>query len=87
LLFLLLFATHSIKQQALFLLLCVPAFWLHEGAFLLTLMLLLALVLRVNDAVETSHEGLFVALASLLLVTLFIHQIGGVVVPQFPGDR
>ncbi len=87
LLFLILFRTKSVQQQAFFILICIPAFWLHEGAFLLTLTLLLALVLRVHAAAETSSEWPFVALASLVLLSLFTYQIRGVIIPQYPGDR
>ena len=87
LLFLLLFRVGSVKQQAFFLLLCIPAFWLHEGSFPLTLVLLLAVVLRVHAAAGVPHERLFASLASLLLALLLIHQIRGVVFPQYPGDR
>jgi hypothetical protein len=87
LLFLLLFRVRSIRQQALFLLLCIPAFRLHEGTFPLTAILLLALLLRVHAAVGTSRERLFVGLASVLLILILAYQINCVIVPQFPGDR
>ena len=87
LLFLLLFRTRTIGQQGLFLLLCIPAFRLHEGAFPLTATLLLALLLRVHAAVGTAHERLFVGLASVLLAMILAYQIDYVIFPQFPGDR
>jgi hypothetical protein len=87
LLFLLLFRTRTIGQQGLFLLLCIPALRLHEGAFPLTATLLLALILRVHAAVGTAHERLFVGLASLLLAMILAYQIDYVIFPQFPGDR
>src|ERR1700730_2631983 len=87
LLFLLLFRVSSFKQQSLFLLLCIPAFWLHEGSFPLTLVLLLAFVLRVHAAIGAPHERLFVGLASLLLAMVLICQIRGVVFPRYLGDR
>ena len=87
LLFLLLFRTRTIGQQGLFLLLCIPAFRLHEGAFPLTATLLLALLLRVHAAVGTAHERLFVGPASLLLAMILAYQIDYVIFPQFPGDR
>jgi hypothetical protein len=87
LLFLLLFRVRSIGQQALFVLLCIPAFRLHEGAFPLTATLLLALLFRVHAAVGTAHERLFVGLASALLVVVLAYQIDWVIFPQFLGDR
>ena len=87
LLFLLLFRVRTIRQQALFLVLCIPAFRLHEGTFLLTAALLFALLLRAHAAVGTTHERLFVRLASVLLVVILGYQIDRVVFPQFPGDR
>jgi len=87
LLFLLLFRVRSIGQQALFLLLCIPTFRLHEAAFPLTAILLLALFFRVHPAVGGSRERLFVGLASVLLTLILVYQIDCVIVPQFPGDR
>jgi hypothetical protein len=87
LLFLLLFKVRSIEWQALFLLLCIPALRLHEGAFPLTAVLLLAIAMRVHAAVGHPRERLFVGLALLLLVALFAYQIDWVVYPRYPGDR
>jgi hypothetical protein len=85
LLFLLLFRTHSTIWRVLFLLLCIPAFWLHEGAFPLTAALMLALVVR-TDATYP-HKGLFVRISALLLVAIFVYQVRWVIYPQFPEDR
>ena len=87
LLFLLLFRVRSMGEQALFLVLCIPAFCLHEGAFPLTAILLLALLLRVHAAAGTSRERLFVVLASVLLSLIMAYQIDYVIFPNFPGDR
>ena len=87
LLFLLLLRVRSIRQQTLFLLLCIPAFRLHEGTFPLTATLFLALPLGVHAAVGTVHERLFVGLASVLLATILAYQVAWVIFPQFPGDR
>jgi hypothetical protein len=87
LLFILLFRARSIAGQALFLLLCIPAFWLHEGAFPMTVVLLLSLALRVHSAAGHPFVRLFVGLASLLLVTILVDQIGFVINPLYPGDR
>jgi hypothetical protein len=87
LLFLLLFRARSLGWQALFLLLCMPAFRLHEGAFPLTAVLILALVMRIHAAVGQRRERLFVGIAAVLLATIFAYQIYCVIHPRFPGDR
>jgi hypothetical protein len=87
LLFLLLFRTYSMRGQVLFLLLCVPAFWLHEGAFPLTAVLMLAIVLRVSAAVGSPGERSFVGSALLLLAMIFSYQVYRVINPLYPGDR
>ena len=84
LLFLLLFRTRSIKGQALFLLLCIPAFELHEGTFPLTGVLLLAIAMRIHAAAAQLR---FARLASVVLVAIFVYQIHWVIYPKFPGDR
>jgi hypothetical protein len=87
LLFLLLFRVRSAKAQSLFLLLCLPAFWLHEGTFVLTIVLLVALILRGHAAVGSRSEGPFAATAFLLLTAILVYQISRIIHPQFPGDR
>jgi hypothetical protein len=87
LLFLLLFRTGSAISQALFLLLCIPAFRLHEGAFPFTAVLLLAIALRVHTAVIHHRERLFLGVSTLLLAAIFIYQLRWVIYPQFPDDR
>jgi hypothetical protein len=85
LLFILLFRTHSPIWRALFLLLCIPAFWLHEGAFPLIAALALAMVVR-TDATYP-HDGLFVRISAVLLVGIFVYQVRWVIYPQSPEDR
>jgi hypothetical protein len=87
LLFMLLFNTRSMTGQPLFLLLCVPAFQLHEGTFPMTVVLLLSIAMRVHSAVGHPRERVFVGLASLLLVTIFANQIRSIMYPLFPDDR
>jgi len=87
LLFILLFRTSSIPGQVLFLLLCIPAFWLHEGAFPLTVMLLFSLALRVKSAPDHPFARRFVGLASLLLLMILADQIVFVLSPLYPADR
>jgi hypothetical protein len=87
LLFLLLFRVRSVSQQILFLLLCIPAFWMHEGTFPLTIVLLLALATRVHGAVGSLRERLFAGLASASLAMILTKQIYYVIHPLYPDDR
>ena len=86
LLLLLLFRTRSLRSQLLFLLLCVPAFRLHEGAFPLTVVLLLAVATRLRPAAQF-WERVFVGFTTLLLLSVLIYQVRWVIDPQFPDDR
>lgn len=85
LLFLLLFRTRSIGSQVLFWLLSILAFRLHEGAFLLTCVLLWGCALRWRSAADR-RERLFAGLAALLFVSIFAYQIRWMIYPEFPGD-
>jgi hypothetical protein len=86
LLFVFLFRTYSTSTQALFWLLVIPAFQLHEGCFPLTAMLLLACAMRWRAAKE-ARERLFVGFSALLFVAIFVYQIFWIIYPQFPADR
>jgi len=86
LLFLFLFRTRSIGSQRLFLLLGIPAFQLHEGAFPLTGVLLFACATRARVAADR-RERIFVAASALLFVAVFAYQIRWTAYPQFPGNR
>jgi hypothetical protein len=83
LLFLLLFRTCSATGQALFFLLCIPAFRLHEGAFPLTAVLLAGVAVQA----DASRKRLFVGASTLLLAAIFAYQLRWVMYPQFPDDR
>lgn len=87
LLFLILFKIRTIESQVLFLLLCIPAFWLHEGTFPLTAVLLLAVAMRVKAAAGLPQERLFTGFTSLLLSAIFVYQVYWVIYPKFPGDK
>jgi hypothetical protein len=87
LLFVLQFRTRSTLGQCLFLLICLPAFRLHEGTFLLTMALLLALALRIQAAPSNLREKIFVGSASLLLVAILAYQIVSIIYPAYPDDR
>jgi hypothetical protein len=82
LLFLLMFRAHSAVWQALFLLLCIPAFWLHEGAFPLTIILLTVAV-----HTDATRSRLFVGVSALLLAAIFAYQLRWAIYPQFQDDR
>lgn len=83
LLFVLLFRTRSGKGQLSFLLLCIPAFWAHEGAFLLTIVLLLCLAFRLSSC----RRRWFAVTASLLLMAILTYQITSILDPRYPNDR
>ena len=87
LLFVLMFRTRSIAGQCLFFLICVPAYRLHEGTFILTIVLLLALILRIHSSVDSSRERVFVGSAFLLLMTILAYQIVSIIFPAYPDDR
>lgn len=87
LLFILLFRTRSTSGKAFFLLLSLVAFWLHEGAFLLTILLLTCLVTRVCSLAQYRRERLFVVVAALLLIAVLVYQVHFVIYPRYPDDR
>jgi hypothetical protein len=87
LLFVLQFRTRSIAGQCLFLLICLPAYRLHEGAFLLTIALLFALALRIQRSPDCSREKIFVRFAFVLLMTILAYQIVSIIFPAYPDDR
>jgi hypothetical protein len=87
LLFILLLETRSIAGKAIFLVLCLPAFWLHEGTFPMTIVLLSCLTTRVHSAIGYPHGRLFVASASVLLAAILARQIYFVINPLYPDDR
>jgi len=84
--FLLLFRTRTMISQLVFLLLCWPAFHLHEGLFLLTPVLLVACGLRARFAAGW-RERLFLLASAALIVWIFIYELGWVIVPRVPSDR
>ena len=83
LLFLLLFRSHSTVWQVLFVLLCVPAFWLHEAAFPLTAGPLIAVAVQAH----ATRRRLFVGVSTLLLAAILAYQLHWAIYPQFPDDR
>jgi hypothetical protein len=86
LLFLLLFRTRRIVSQMIFLALCIPAFGLHEGAFLLMPVLLAACGMRLVAATRRGERA-FVAIAALLVVATMAYELRWVLWPRIPGER
>ncbi|MGY8662693.1 hypothetical protein Q3C01_10025 [Bradyrhizobium sp. UFLA05-109] len=86
LLFLLLFRPRHIASQLLFLLLCIPAFQLHEACFPMMLVLLLVCSIRLRGLNDV-REQVFLALSAILITAIIIYEISWVLYPQFPEDR
>ncbi len=84
LLFLLLFRTREPFSQLTFLILCGPAFQIHEGTCLLMPILLLAVALRTKDA-ATTRDRLFLTCAGLLIMAILIYELRWMFYPRIPG--
>jgi hypothetical protein len=85
LLFLLLFRTRRLISQALFLLLCFAAFWLHEAAIILMPVLLLVCRLRFKEA-RSLREQAFLALSAILIVSIIAYEIRWLIYPHRPDE-
>lgn len=86
LLFLLVFRTRRIVSQLVFIALCIPAFWLHEGLCVLMPCLLLAGALRLRTA-TTALERLFVVAVAVLVVAIINYQLRWIIHPRILGER
>jgi hypothetical protein len=86
LLFLLIFRTRTATSRLIFLLLCLPAFQLHEGISLLMPILFLALMSQCKDAVS-GLDRFFVGCSALLLAAILIYQLHWMLFPRIPGER
>lgn len=86
LLFLLVFRTRTTLSRLAFLLLCLPAFQLHEGACLLTPILLLALWAQRKEA-RSVRDWLFIGCAALLLSAILVYEARWVLYPRIAGER
>src|ERR1700730_2355098 len=86
LLFLLLFRTRHGASQALFLLLCIPAFFIHEGAFPLMLILLLACAWRARSA-QDWREMAFLIVSAALVVSIVLYEVSWLLEPRISGAR
>ncbi len=86
LLFWFLFRTSKLGGQAIFLLLCGPAYWLHEALALLMPIIILAATLQWRHA-ATPTRRIFLALAMLVSGIIVVHGLQWIIVPRVPGDR
>jgi hypothetical protein len=86
LMFMVMFRTRKPLSQLLFLALCVPAFQLQEGIFPLMLVLLLACVVRLMEAVAW-RDRFFLSLSSLLIVSIIFYELRWVIDPRIPANR
>lgn len=84
-LFLLMFRTRAWGSQLVFLALCVPFCFMHEGAALLTAVLVLACAGRWSGA-TTAQERMFLAGAALALIAILVYQLGWIIHPRIPGQ-
>jgi hypothetical protein len=86
LIFLLIFRTRRPISQLLFLVLCVLAFRLHEGAFPLMLLLLVSCAIRFKRTEDWRNRG-FLALSILLIAGITFYELLWVIDPRVPADR
>ena len=85
--FLFLFRTRHPGSRIIFLILCVPAFFLHEVAFLFMLVFLFACAWRYIRAQLGDDERIFLAVSAGTFVTIITYELYWIAVPQFIGDR
>jgi hypothetical protein len=86
LIFLLLFGTRAPFSQALFLLICVPAVLLHEGALLCVPVLLLICALRAFEPDGPRHRT-FLRIVAFLCIAVAAYQAKWIIFPRSPADR
>jgi hypothetical protein len=84
--FLILFRTRGVVSQAVFLLMCWLGFHLHERAFLLTPILLLACAFRARSA-RHWRDSLFIATSAALIVCVFTYEVSWIITPLHPADK
>ncbi len=85
LLFLLMFRTRRWMSQISYLLLSIPAFFLHEAAFPLMLVLLVVCALRWNTA-RGSRERAFLVASALLAVAIVAYEVWWIIEPRRQDD-
>jgi hypothetical protein len=86
LLFMLVFRTRDIVSQILFLAMCAVAFSMHEGAFPLMAVLLVACAVRYRTAAN-SLEKVFLILCVPIILAILTREVWWVVNPRVPSDR
>ena len=86
LLFMVLFRSDSWASRALFVILSIPAIQLHEGAFLLTIVVLLACGWRWRCA-KAWDASLFAGVTGLWYAAILAYQIRWIIWPNTLGDR
>ncbi|MBT2829204.1 hypothetical protein, partial [Staphylococcus coagulans] len=86
LLFMLVFRTRDIVPQILFLAMCAVAFSMHEGAFPLMAVLLVACAVRYRTAAN-SLEKVFLILCVPIILAILTREVWWVVNPRVPSDR
>ena len=84
--FLIVFRTRTIGSQLLFLVLCIPAFALHEGAFPLMAVLIVACGWRYTSAASAGERG-FLVLGIVLVAAILLREMWWVIAPRVPFDR
>ncbi len=84
--FLIVFRTRTIGSQLLFLVLCIPAFALHEGAFPLMAVLIVACGWRYTSADSAGERG-FLLLGIVLVAAILLREMWWVITPRVPFDR
>jgi hypothetical protein len=84
--FLFLFRTDRPVFQATFLLLCIPAFFLHETGFIFMLVFLFACVEKFRAA-AARRDRLFLVLCALVFVSIIAYEIRWIIHPLNAVDR
>jgi hypothetical protein len=86
LLFLFLFRTDCAVFQAVFLLLCIPAFFLHESGFMFMLVFLFACAEKFSAA-ATRRDHIFLVLCAILFASIIAYEIRWIIFPLNVVDR
>lgn len=85
-LFMIEFRARHWPSQAFFLLMCLPAFQMHEAGFLLTPVLGFAVLLRALKATAMA-ERVFLGMCGVFLAAIVAYQISWVLYPRIPAER
>lgn len=85
LLFVFLFRTDTRKSQALFLLLSIPAFRLHEGMAILSIVMLLAIARRYR--LKSDGDRIFLFLCGSMFLGVILYELRWIIYPRIEGER